>query len=144
MIRCLLLVGIAFSFALPPLHAQGTREDYDRAAGLMERSMETAPRDVTATGRAGAIELGWTAYDHQIVAGYNIYRSQTSAVYYGPPHAEVGRLPMFVDRDVIPGRTYFYIVASRDPAGQEHQPSAEVSAAPDPATAGLVPIVPGS
>ena len=122
----------------------GPESDADLAAGLIERTYDTAPRDVRAISRGPAIELTWTAYDHPVVAGYNVYRSQASDVYYGSPYAELGRTSSFVDLEAVPGRAYYYVIASRDAAGNEHQPSAEVSAIADPATAGLVPPVPGS
>jgi hypothetical protein len=76
------------------------------------------------------VRLTWTLYNHPIIAGYNIYRSQRSGSYPGIPYAQVGRVSSYVDTHVVPGRRYFYVLRSRDAAGNEHQPSDEVSAVP--------------
>jgi hypothetical protein len=102
----------------------------DIAAGLITRTVDTAPRGVTAVGRFGSVELNWSVYEHPIVAGYNIYRRQGSGGYPTAPCAQVGREGHYVDTDVIPGQDYLYVVRSRDSAGNEHQPSSEVGAAP--------------
>jgi len=122
----------------------GAQAEADIKAGLVERTIDTAPQGVSATGRATAIELVWTPYEHPVIAGYNIYRSRQSEVTYGPPDNQTGLVSLFVDSDVVPGREYFYTVVSRDAAGNEHQPSVQVSAVADPATADLVPRASGS
>ena len=109
----------------------GDEADEDIQAGRITRDVQTAPRDVAATGRAGAVELTWSLYDHPIIAGYNIYRSQQSGNYPSTPYAQVGRESSYEDRDVVPGQRYYYVLRSRDAAGNEHQPSGEVSAVPE-------------
>ena len=109
----------------------GDEAEADIQAGLITREMHTAPRDVVAEGRAGAVALNWTLYDHPIIAGYNIYRSQQSGDYPSAPHVQVGRESSYVDRGVVPEQRYFYVLRSRDAAGNEHQASDEVSAVPD-------------
>lgn len=106
----------------------GAEADADIDAGLVSRKADTAPRNVAAKGRSGAIDLSWTLYDHPIIAGYNIYRSRTSGNFPSIPYAQVGRQSSYVDGNVAAGQQYFYLVRSRDPAGNEHQPSTEVSA----------------
>ena len=90
--------------------------------------MQTAPRDVVAINEFGTVRLNWTLYDHPIIAGYNIYRSQQSGDYPSTPYAQVGRVSSYRDTDAIPGQLYFYVLRSRDAAGNEHQPSDEISA----------------
>ena len=108
----------------------GDEADEDIQAGLITRTVQTAPRDVVALGRFGAVELNWTLYDHPIIAGYNIYRSQQSGDYPSTPYAQVGRETSYVDTSVVAGQQYFYVLRSRDAAGNEHQPSNQVSAVP--------------
>jgi dienelactone hydrolase len=108
----------------------GDEADEDIQAGLITRTVDTAPRDVAALGGFGAVELSWTLYDHPIIDGYNIYRSQQSGSYPGTPYAQVGRESSYVDTGVVAGQEYFYVLRSRDSAGNEHQPSDEVSATP--------------
>jgi hypothetical protein len=112
----------------------GAKADADIQAGLIEREVDTAPRDVAARDRSGAIELSWALYDHPIIAGYNIYRSQTSGEFPASPYAQVGRESSFIDESVVPGQQYFYVVRSHDAAGNEHQPSSEVGARTSGAT----------
>ena len=107
----------------------GAEADADIQAGLVNREAHTAPRDVAARVRSDAVELSWALYDHPIIAGYNIYRSQKSGDYPTSAYAQVGRESSFVDGNVVPGQRYFYVVRSRDAAGNEHQVSEEVSAA---------------
>ena len=108
----------------------GDQADQDIQAGRITRYVRTAPRGVAARGRVRAVGLTWTLYDHPIIAGYNIYRSQRSGNYPSIPYAQVGRVSSYVDTQVVPGRRYFYVLRSRDAAGNEHQPSDEVSAVP--------------
>jgi hypothetical protein len=108
----------------------GDEAEADIQAGLITREVHTAPRDVVAEGQLGAVELNWALYDHPIIAGYNIYRSQQSGDYSSTPYAQVGRASSFVDTDVVPGQRYYYVLRSRDAAGNEHQPSDEVSGVP--------------
>jgi predicted dienelactone hydrolase len=106
----------------------GDVAEQDIQAGRITREVQTAPRDVVATGQAGAVELEWTLYDHPIIAGYNIYRSQGTGDASFALYAQVGRVSSFLDTDVVRGREYHYVLRSRDAAGNEHEPSAEVSA----------------
>jgi dienelactone hydrolase len=106
----------------------GSEADSDIADGLIERQVDTAPRDVSATGQHKAVLLEWTLYEHPVVAGYNIYRRQTGEVYPDIPQIRVGPTGNHVDEGLVGGETYFYVLCSRDAAGQEHQLSLEVSA----------------
>jgi len=100
----------------------------DVQAGRIARDLRTAPRNVTAIGRAEAIELNWSLYHHPVVAGYNIYRGQQSNDYEAVPIAQVGRQSSYTDSDVVSHQPYYYVLRSRDGAGNEHQLSTEVTA----------------
>jgi fibronectin type 3 domain-containing protein len=100
----------------------------DAEAGLVTRAIETAPRAVGARAEQGAILLSWEPYDHPVVDGYNIYRRAEGRQYPGRATAQVLTVSSYVDTDVMPGTTYYYTVRSRDAAGNEHEPSHEVSA----------------
>ena len=71
--------------------------------------------------------LSWTVPDYPVIAGYNIYRGEQSGSFPSTPDIQVGRVSSHTDAGVIPGRRYFYILRSRDAAGNEHQPSDEIS-----------------
>jgi dienelactone hydrolase len=106
----------------------GGKAEEDVQAGRITRDVQTAPRDVAARSRFRAVELNWTLYNHPIIAGYNIYRSEQSGHYSSAPYAQVGRASSYMDTNATPGQLYFYVLRSRDAAGNEHQPSVEVSA----------------
>lgn len=108
----------------------GQEADEDVQAGRITRDVQTAPRNLTATGQPGAVALSWAVPDYLVIAGYNIYRSQQSGSYPSTPYAQVGRVSSYLDAGVVPGQRYFYVLRSRDAAGNEHQPSTEVSAVP--------------
>jgi hypothetical protein len=110
------------------LYGAQAAEDID--AGRISMEVDTAPRDVAATEVGSTVEVSWTLYDHPIIAGYNIYRSQQSGDYPSTPYAQVGRVSSFVDTTPVAGQQNYYVVRSRDAAGNEHQASAEVSAKP--------------
>ncbi len=128
-------------------YVYGSKADEDIQAGRMTRDVQTAPLGLSATGQPGAVTLNWTSSDYPVVAGYNIYRRQQSGSYPSVPYAQVGRVSSFVDADVVPGQRYFYVLRSRDTAGNEHQPSNEVSGVPGDTltqtiTPTLIPTVP--
>jgi len=133
----------------------GTEADSDIANGLIERQVDTAPRNVTATGQYKAVLLEWTLYDHPIIAGYNAYRRQTDQTYPSTPQIHTGPTSSHLDEGLAGGETYFYTLCSRDAAGHEHQLSYEVSATtqgegppevtvtPEPTVSPTPPVAPG-
>jgi PKD repeat protein/predicted dienelactone hydrolase len=106
----------------------GDEADADIQADRIARDVQTAPRDVTAIGRLDEVELHWRFYDHPMVVGYNVYRSQLTGDYPSAPAAQLGLQSVYTDTTVVAGETYYYVLRSRDTAGNEHQPSDEVSA----------------
>jgi len=108
----------------------GAEGDGDIAAGLIERQVDTAPRDLTARSLVEAVALEWELYQHPIVAGYNIYRRLAGEPFSETPNAQVGKSSTYIDRDVTSGQVYSYTLRSYDPAGNLHQPCDEVSAVP--------------
>ncbi len=107
----------------------GADAEADIQSNLVTRNSQTAPQDVVAEGQPGAVLVSWTLPTYPIIAGYNIYRSTQSGEYPGVPIA-AGRVSSYEDLDVVGGTRYYYVVRSRDAAGNEHQPSGEVNAAP--------------
>jgi len=107
----------------------GEDAEADIEANLVTRNAQTAPQDVVAEGQPGAVLVSWTLPTYPIIAGYNIYRSTQSGEYLSVPIA-AGRVSSYQDLDVAGGTRYYYVVRSRDAAGNEHQPSGEVNAAP--------------
>jgi predicted dienelactone hydrolase len=106
----------------------GPESDADVDAGRIEREVDTAPRDLTASGAVEAIRLEWTPHEHPIVAGYNVYRRSSGADFGETSYGQVGWTGAYTDGDVVVGQTYSYTVRSRDAGGNVHEPADEVSA----------------
>jgi dienelactone hydrolase len=106
----------------------GTGANSDIASGHIERQVDTAPRDVAATGQYKAVLLEWTLYDHPVVAGYNAYRRQVAETYPALPQIHARPTNSHLDEGLAGGEAYHYVLCSRDAADHEHELSAEVSA----------------
>lgn len=113
----------------------GAEAGADIAGDRIERHVDTAPHGLGAMALAEAVALAWQLYEHPIVAGYNLYRRLPGEAYTETPHARVGRTFTYLDVGLQAGQVYSYTLRSRDPAGNLHQPSGEVSAVPGDATA---------
>jgi fibronectin type 3 domain-containing protein len=114
----------------------------DTVASDMSLAVSIAPQDVfpprTPEGLVAvpipaafgglAMELSWQPNADTDLAGYNVYRSEQSGSGYRKLNVELNLGPAFSDRTAEVGKTYFYIVAAVDKAGNESKPSAEVSA----------------
>ncbi len=90
------------------------------------------PSGLVAVPGAGAVGLQWDAVEGTLY--YNIYRSDTQGVGY--EGAGSSRKPSFVDADVQPGSTYYYVVTAVGPGDGQSRGSNEASATlPAPAEA---------
>jgi fibronectin type 3 domain-containing protein len=85
------------------------------------------PTDVTVFSEAGEIRLVWTASPDADVAGYNVYRSETSGRHYLKLTASPVAVTAYKDNSVQSGKQYFYVVKAIDHAGNESAGSQEVS-----------------
>ena len=102
-----------------------------------------APTDLAATATGAQIDLSWTASPAEDVAGYHVYRAETS---FSDP-ADATKLTSslltdvsYVDTDVTGGTTYVYRVTAVDATGNESALSAEASATPTESSSPAVPI----
>ncbi len=88
------------------------------------------PRGLVAVLAGSSIRLAWQAVPDADVAGYLVYRSTTA----GRGHAKLTQAPQggttYVDTDVRPGQTYYYVVTAvdRSKRANESVPSPEASA----------------
>ena len=93
-----------------------------------------APTGLTATAGDSTVDLSWTANTESDLAGYNVYRAETS----GGPYTQVNGSPVasaqYTDSAVTNGTTYYYVVRAVDGAGQESLDSNETSATPTGST----------
>jgi hypothetical protein len=89
------------------------------------------PRGLVAVLAGPTVRLAWEAVPDADLAGYLVYRSSTA----GRGHTRLIAAPQgattYVDSDVRPGQTYFYVVTAvdRSKRANESVPSQEVSAA---------------
>jgi hypothetical protein len=88
------------------------------------------PRGLVAVLAGPSVRLAWQAVADPDVAGYLVYRSTTA----GRGHAKLTPAPQggttYVDSDVRPGQTYYYVVTAvdRSKRANESVPSAEAAA----------------
>ena len=89
---------------------------------------------------AGSVSLAWTpALEGPVPVIYSLRRASAG----GGPYSQVvvtGGLD-YTDSELDPEETYYYVVAAVDGAGNESEPSNEVSAAPADSTAPAAPIL---
>ena len=88
------------------------------------------PRGLVAVLAGSTVRLAWQAVPDADLAGYVVYRSTTA----GRGHTRLTAAPQaattYVDADVQPGQTYFYVVTAvdRGKRANESVPSQEASA----------------
>jgi predicted small lipoprotein YifL len=88
------------------------------------------PRGLVAVLAGTSIRLAWQAVSDTDLAGYHVYRSTTAGRGYARLTAAPQTATTYVDTDVRPGQTYYYVVTAVDRArrANESVPSPEVSA----------------
>jgi fibronectin type 3 domain-containing protein len=75
------------------------------------------------------VELSWQISSEPDLAGYNVYRTETSAERGERQTTALLHTPAFRDMNVAPGRRYFYTVTAVDRSGNESAPSKTAPAA---------------
>jgi fibronectin type 3 domain-containing protein len=94
------------------------------ALGLAGDSIEVRAAATPARAKH-SVTLQWTPSATQ-VQGYNVYRANTS----GGPYTKLNKIPVamaqYVDIDVKPGHTYFYVVAAVGSNNVESPKSGEI------------------
>ncbi|HDZ69234.1 MAG TPA: hypothetical protein ENH43_02310, partial [Phycisphaerales bacterium] len=118
--------------------------------GVIDTNAPAAPTNLAATAGDGQVSLNWDDNSETDLAGYNVYRSQTSGVYdlntpvNGTSLVDVNS---YVDTPVTNDVNYFYVVTAVDISNNESVQSNEAPAtptdmtppAPDPMTWETVP-----
>ncbi|MBN1186208.1 MAG: RICIN domain-containing protein [Bacteroidales bacterium] len=93
----------------------------------VEFNSPTAPSDLVATPNAESVRLDWSASPETDVAGYTIFRSDTS----GGPYFTIARNVVstsFVDNTATTNGQYFYVIKAVDKSLNRSEYSNEVSA----------------
>ena len=80
----------------------------------------------SSVGQPNFIDLTWTPNTDAELAGYNVYRRQEGS-QPAKINSELAKIPTYRDRDVQPGKKYFYSVTAVDLRGNESGRSEESS-----------------
>ncbi len=86
------------------------------------------PTSLTVVPGVGRIFLTWNENSEADLAGYNVYRSVRSGKDYRRLTDKPISRTTYSDETVKPQTTYYYVVRAVDQAGNESQPSKEMSA----------------
>jgi hypothetical protein len=112
------------------------------AAQITDATPPAAPVDLTAVAGDAQADLTWTANVETDLAGYNVYRSETSPVMLTDPinGSTLVVLPDYADVGLVNDVEYFYVVTAVNASGIESLSSTEVSAVPTSATSPPIPL----
>lgn len=92
---------------------------------LVPSGLITVPGDTT-------VDLSWTSYDVSgfALAGYNVYRSETSGSGYAKVNPALVTTTTYQDTGLTNGVTYYYVVTAVDTSDDETHHSREARATP--------------
>jgi hypothetical protein len=98
----------------------------------------TAPIGLTATPGGEIVILSWTASSEPDLAGYNVYRSETTPVpTITPINSTLLTSPNYTDHGLTNDTLYYYVVTAVDTADNQSGSSNQVSATPVAHSTGL-------
>ena len=89
-----------------------------------------APVGLVATGGDGSVGLDWSDNTEADLAGYLVYRAESSGGPYDALTASPVITSDFTDTGVVNGTAYYYVVTAVDTASNESAASGEASATP--------------
>lgn len=102
--------------------------------GSEDTTPPEAPSGLRAESQDSAVALRWSAVGDGDLAGYNVYRSSSSIEKLSGVESLNGAEPVsetsLTDEAVGNGNTYHYVVTALDDAGNESDPSGEVTKTP--------------
>jgi hypothetical protein len=138
-------VGVQYNVRVRFRNQAGVRGAYDTETSSAVVGDTTTPNGVggtiSATARAGFIDLQWTPSTSGTVNEYYIYRSIVSAVAGFALLAQTAN-SQYQDSSVTAGTTYYYYVVAQSASGIDSPASSVVSAAAIFAPNGVVPSSP--
>lgn len=86
---------------------------------------------LNASGGANKVELSWAQNDYDVLAGYNLYRSESADKNFKKINSSILAETSYTDTDVKPGVLYYYYFKVVDTDGNEQDAiSNTASAAP--------------
>ncbi|NQY35519.1 MAG: endonuclease [Alteromonadaceae bacterium] len=86
------------------------------------------PVNVSAVGGDGLVELYWTANVESDLAGYHVYRSDTSGGSFVRINSTMVNTSAYTDSNVMANTTYFYVITAIDTSNNESASSTETFA----------------
>ena len=93
----------------------------DTTTAYVSYPVPPVPEDVKVTGSIGRIDLDWASVEGDVANGYDVQRSvspdngfETVGSWSGNATTE------FADKDVEPGKTYYYRVRAKNRSGEVH------------------------
>lgn len=86
------------------------------------------PTNLSATGGVGFVELAWSTNTESDLAGYNVYRANSSGGNFTKLNVSLVNTSAYSDNNVSASTSYFYKVSAVDNSGNESVLSSEVSA----------------
>ncbi len=104
------------------------------SAAPIDNLTPAAPTGLAATAGDGQVVLNFDGNGESDLAGYNVYRSQTSGGPYSPVNPSLLNVTTYTDTNVTNGTTYYYVVTAVDTSANESPGSGEASATPQSVT----------
>jgi len=134
-------VGVSTHYVLVAVDTAGNESRYsvDRVITPGDTNAPAVPTGLAASGENGWASLTWSPNSEVDQAGYNVFRSQTSASA-GGVFTKINAHPVatqsYSDLGLPNGTTFYYKIAAVDTAGNPSNQCAEVSATPSDGTGG--------
>jgi O-glycosyl hydrolase/fibronectin type 3 domain-containing protein len=119
-----------FYYVISAVNSVGQSADSAQAGAMTQSAPPAAPSGLTATPGNGLVTLDWEANAESDLAGYNIYRSETSGSGYAQINESLLNSPGFVDDNVTNYTTYYYVVTAVDTYAYESDYSDQAQAMP--------------
>lgn len=109
-------------------------EDLCSGNGSGDTTAPSAPTGFSANGGSGNVSLAWSGNSEPDLAGYNVYRSDTSNGTFIKMNSALVNTSAYDDNAVSASSTYYYKVSAVDSSNNESVLSSSVSATTDGTT----------
>ena len=127
--------GVTYHYLIRAYDGSQESIDSNQASAVpIDNLTPAAPTGLAATAGDGQVALNWNGNGESDLAGYNVYRGQTSGGPYSPVNPSLLNVTAYTDANVTNGTTYYYIVTAVDTSANESPGSAETSATPQTST----------
>ncbi len=114
-----------------PEYVECVFESICTGTGGGDTTPPSPPTGLSGSGGSSLVDLTWTANTETDLAGYNVYRSETSGSGYVKINGSLLSSNSFMDNSVTQAITYYYVVTAVDASSNESGNSGEASAIPD-------------